>query len=251
MNSTSSKSLFCDICINSKLADLKRQKDLQDREARIKAEQAQIEHARRLAQIEQESYLSHRKLMQEEAQSTAKALYSKTKPSREQDSFSNFSNSNNDYLQEFHESRRRYREDLLGQIKEKQENKAKSEREIKTEELRRLRQVEEEKERSIRELTAESLIQKEKYRHSLEQQINLKQSRRNEELYQKKVEKAILDEEVRRFQTEQRHLVSLMKHGEINSPTSPSHCCDSVDNYGTCSNCNRLLPAYALSKFPN
>ena len=81
----------------------------------------------------------------------------------------------------------------------------------------------------------------------------MKQNRKNEESYQKKVEKVLLDEEVRKFQNEQKRIVSMMKRGitESDERSERNNCCGEFgeEHYSTCSNCNKLLPVSALSKF--
>ena len=112
--------------------------------------------------------------------------------------------------------------------------------------------------RSRRELEVESLMQKEAYRYSLAQQISEKRSKKNEETHQKLIEKVLLDESVKKFQEEQMHFISMMKRNcqkglAVNSSEkdSKSDCCGDIsdEHCSMCSNCKKLLPIQALSKF--
>ncbi|OMJ83213.1 hypothetical protein SteCoe_15930 [Stentor coeruleus] len=257
MNSSISNELFCNTCINSKLAALKRERDQKEREARIKAEQDELEYSRRMAELELLALNESRQQLKSQGQAISKELDDRFQQKRARKPVEPLPDYQDNYTKELEESRAKYRQELLDQIESKKSIRSKERQEEINNEKKKLDDLEAEKNRTLKELAYESLMQRERYKYTLNQQVNLKNSRKVEEDYQKKVEKVILDEQVKRFQEEQRMLVSMMKKGI--SPNSPdvsqigfrSDCSECNDgNFSTCSNCRKLLPVQALSKFP-
>ena len=254
-----SDTLYCNSCINFKLAQLKKNKEQRDREDKLRAEQEQIDHNRRIAQLESEALAQSRQALKSESQNFAKVLEEKYEQKKKrvtpETSQAPLNNSN----LEFENARLKYREELLSQMNEKRDRKSQQERTEREAERKRLEDLEAKKQRQMSELTVESLIQKETYRRVLSDQISLKKSQKDEEIYRKQVEKALLDEEIRKYQDEQRRLVSLVKNngkpGYLSTSSvkdNHSECCDSHDEHvSSCSYCKRMLPLQVLSRFPS
>ena len=260
MSDSDAITLYCDSCINFKLAQLKKSKEQKDREEKLRAEQEQIEYNRRIAQLESEALAKSRQALKSETQRFAKHLEDKheEKKKRFTPETSQITLNNSNY--EFENARLKYREELLGQMSEKRDRKSQQERAEREAERRRLEDLEVEKQRQLREMTVESLIQKESYRRMLSDQISLKKSQKDEEFYQKQVEKALLDEEIRKYKEEQMRLISLVKRngkpGYLSTTSEKdnrSECSgESHDEHASsCSHCKRMLPLQALSRFPS
>lgn len=250
MSSTDANVLYCDKCINFQLAQLKKAKEQKEREDKLREEQEEIEYSRRIAQIELESFNQSRQLLRREGQQFAKVLEEKFEDKRKRGAVKASENEENNFKFEFEDSRKKYREELLGQINDKRSQKTQKEKEEREAERKRLEDLEKEKERSIRELTTESLIQKETYQRTLASQINHKKALRNEEIYQKQVEKALIDEEIRRYKEEQRQMYMVVKRSDKSVTFEHSECGgDSHDDLSSCSQCRRMLPLQSLSRF--
>lgn len=255
MDSSRPNSLFCDNCINFKLSTLKKLKEQQEREQKIREEQEQIEYSQRMQRLEMEALQETRRSLKNNSLELAKQLEDQYNAKKKKPVIKEESNSISfNYSKELEDSRAKYRQELLQQINEKQRTKLEQQRFEREIEKKRLEEIEAEKERSMKELLAESLMQRETYRHNLAQQMNYKQSKKHEELYQKQVEKALLDEQVRKFNEEQRNLMLMTKRGGDQSLITRENkflCCENSENLTECSNCRKILPLQVLSKFPS
>ena len=243
--------LYCDPCINLRLANLKKLKEQREREEKIKAEQEQINYSNRMAELEREALSESRKSLIKGTALLAKDLEEK-KAKRNIRSLPQTEQSNDiDYYKEFETRRNKYREELLSQINEKQSRKTELERAEREAEKKRLEDIETEKQRSIKELENESLIQREVYKHSLAQQVFEKNSKKAEELYQKQVERVLLDEQVRKHQEDQRKLLLMIRRGVDPNDKESNFYSQENDHFSSCSSCKKLLPIKTLSKFPS
>ena len=124
MKSKEESILYCDSCFNYKLAQLKRLKEQKEKEDRIKYENEQLEHMKKIAEYERELYEQNRRGLRSEAQEFAKDLDRKFKEKKQRTADFSQENHNDDYQFEFFEIRNKYKNDLLAQINEKKQRKS-------------------------------------------------------------------------------------------------------------------------------
>lgn len=233
--------LYCNNCINSRLAELKRQRDQQEREHQLKYEQEALQHSQRLASLESASIELYRQQARQETEAYSKELEKKFQEKRkppQSDPIPQFTSN----FSQLEEARRKYRDELLSQINEKQ-SRAQKEKLTEMEiEKKRHEEIEIQKQFMLAELVKENSIQRENYKFALMQQANLKMAKKREEEYEKQVEKMKLDEQVRKYSEEQRKFVMMMKKGVS--------CDDECEGGSSCSGCHRVFPGQSLTKFP-
>lgn len=233
--------LLCNNCINSRLALLKRQREQQEREHQLKYEQEALEHSQRLAALESKSIEEYRQQIRQETEATSKELEKKFQEKRKIPQCDPISPPVNN-LSQYEEARRKYREELLSQINEKQSRVQQEKMNEVQIEKKRLEEIEAQKQKMLTELIKENSIQRENYKFALMQQSNLKLAKKREEEYEKQLEKIQLDEQVRKYTEEQKKFVMMMKKGVT---------CDEECEFGSaCSGCNRIFPGQSLTKFP-
>jgi len=220
------KELYCDNCINRKIAELRRIKAKEQKEAELESEKKQLE---------EDLYSSPKKVIP-------------------------IDNPHQDLLQ----ARLQYRKELQDQIRAKQLREAKEAEAEKQRDLEYLQRVQEEMQSSMSSLKADLQVQKLSLKQELDRQVREKQSIKKQQEYERQLDKVELEDDLMRQRESQKEstrqakvqsselrsaLQSQMNWKSQNSLEQNPEFTNSEFDYKTCGSCNTAMDPYYLSYF--